>query len=41
MNKPKQENLFSLMDDRKNFLNVGVKYVSKINNAKRLIKEKK
>ena len=41
MNKPKQENLFSLMDDRKNFLNVGVKYISKINNAKRLIKEKK
>ena len=41
MNMKKHIDLFSLMDDRKKFLGSKVNYVSKVNNAKLLIKEKK
>ena len=41
MNMKKHIDLFSLMDDRKKFLGSKVNYVSKVNNAKLLIKEKR
>ena len=41
MNIKKHIDLFSLMDDRNKFLGSRVNYVSKVNNAKLLIKEKK
>ena len=40
MSKKKQIDLFSLMDDRKNFLGPKIKYVSKMNEAKRHMKER-
>ena len=40
MNKQKKNDLFSLMDERKNFINLDINHVSKINNAKKITKEK-